>query len=375
MTDDVVRAISSRRHTRDALEEIRPKLAGLEPVLVVFFCSSNHDGLLIQTELKKLVPTAQIVGCTTAGEFTDQALTDGGLAVVALPRSKVLRCATALARYDAGESVEAAVHGAARRLAESLQVDLRELASDKWVGLLLNEGLHRLEDEVVEVVGHVAPLLSFVGGSAGDNLKSVECSVFCEGMDSTNGSVLVLMELAVPYVVLKTCSFEPTETKVRIGRVEDRIVYEIDGRPALRRYAELVGVEPEELDPVVFTANPFGLVIEGKPWVRSPVLCGPDGGVVFASRVIEGAELHLLRSTDLVGDTKRALAEAEQTLGRRPSVGILFNCAHRAVEMRVKELEPQFQAALGSFPVVGFHSYGENYLAQLNQTLVGLILG
>jgi len=79
--------------------------------------------------------------------------------------------------------------------------------------------------------------------------------------------------------------------------------------------------------------------------------------------------------TDLVGDTQHAIAEAAQSLGRKPSIGILFNCVHRAIEMRLKQLERQFQAAVSQFPVVGFHSYGENYLAQLNQTLVGLILG
>jgi hypothetical protein len=370
----VVRALSPQRDTTAALAELKPQLAGVEPSLVLFFCSSNHDGLQIQRELQALAPSATIAGCTTAGELTDQALSDGGVALVALSRGKVKRCAAVLADYE-GKDVETEVQGAARRLEERLQVSLRELSSDHWVGILLNEALHCLEDDVVDVVGHVAPLLSFVGGSAGDNLKGVQCTVFAEGRKSSNGSVLLLLELAVPHVIVKTCSFEPTQTKVRITRVQKRVVYEIDGQPALARYAEIVGTKPEQLGDMVFMANPLGVMIDGEPWVRAPTMCLPDGGIMFGARIIEGSELHLLRSTELVADTRRALQRGATQLGKAPSIGILFNCVHRAIEIQVRQIQGQFREAISAFPVAGFHSYGENYLTQLNQTLVGLLLG
>jgi hypothetical protein len=370
----VVRALSPLHDTHAALAELKPQLAGVEPSLILFFCSSNHDGLQIQRELQALAPSATVAGCTTAGEFTDQALSDGGVTLVALSRGKVKRCAAVLADYE-GKDVETEVQGAARRLEQRLQVSLRELSSDHWVGILLNEGLHRLEDDVVDVVGHVAPLLSFVGGSAGDNLRSVECTVFAEGRKSSNGSVLLLLELSVPYVIVKTCSVEPTQTKVRITRVQKRVVYEIDGQPALARYAELVGVKPEQLGDTVFMSNPLGVMIDGEPWVRAPAVCLPDGGIMFGARIIEGSELQLLRSTELVADTLRALQRGAAQLGKAPSIGILFNCAHRAIEIQVRQIQGQFRDAISAFPVAGFHSYGENYLTQLNQTLVGLLLG
>jgi hypothetical protein len=120
---------------------------------------------------------------------------------------------------------------------------------------------------------------------------------------------------------------------------------------------------------------PLGLVIDGEPWVRSPIAAMPDGGLMFGCRLLENQELYILRSTDLVGDTKRALADGAQRLGREPSVGLLFNCAHRCMEMNVKQLNAQFQSAISGFPVAGFHSYGESYLAQLNNTLIGLLIG
>jgi hypothetical protein len=214
-----------------------------------------------------------------------------------------------------------------------------------------------------------------VGGSAGDNLTIKQCTVFCEGRSSSNGSAFLLMEMAVPYTIVKTCSFEPTEKRVRITRVQHRIVYEIDGQPALQRYAEIVGVKPEEVNNVVFMSNPLGLMIDGEPWVRSPVALMPEGGIMFGCRLLEGSELHLLKTTELIGDTKQALAEGAQRLGKTPSVGLLFNCAHRCVEIEAKCIDAQFTEAISGFPAIGFNSYGESYLAQLNQTLIGLLLG
>ena len=100
----------------------------------------------------------------------------------------------------------------------------------------------------------------------------------------------------------------------------------------------------------------------------------PDGGVVFGCRVLKGSQLNLLRSTGLVPDTKAALERGSAQLGSQPSVALLFNCAHRCMEIKVKHLETEFCEAISHFPVAGFHSYGESYLAHMNQTLIALLL-
>jgi hypothetical protein len=372
---DVVCTHSDKRDTPEALRELLAGLQGCEPAAILFFCSANHDGIQLQKALKEFAPQAEVVGCTTGGEFTDKAYTDGGVAVVALSRAKVKRCAAELAEFDKGEAVESSVQAAARRLAAKLQVDLREVDTTRWVGVVLHEGLKGNEEEVNSVLGYIAPFLSFLGGSAGDNYKLAETLVFYDGRASNCGSVLLLMELAVPYAIVKTCSFEATDIKMRMSRVQGRVVYEIDGQAAVPTYAAKVGVKPEELGMPVFMGNPLGLIIEGEPWVRSPIAVLPDGGLLFGCKIIEGAELNLLKGTDLVRDTRDALAKGVSQLGSTPSVGLLFNCAHRCVEIRIKQLQEPFCEAISDFPVAGFHSYGESWLAHMNQTLIALLLG
>ncbi|HEX9620045.1 MAG TPA: FIST N-terminal domain-containing protein [Polyangiaceae bacterium] len=376
MTRDVVCAHSYHAETPAALAELTPELRDIEATAILFFCSAQHDGIAINAAMKELAPSAEVIGCTTGGEFTDKAYSQGGVTVVALSGNKVRRCAAALAEYDQGIAVDEAVRTAAASLAARLSIDLRAINPDTWIGVVLNEGLKGNEEEVNSILGQVAPLLSFLGGSAGDNFELKETAVFYDGRVSKNGSVFLLMELAVPHVILKTSSFEPTETRLRIGRVQGRIIQEINGQPAAAAYAAIVGAKPEDLGAMVFAGNPLGVVIEGEPWVRSPIMALPDGTLLFGCKVLEGSELHLLRSTNrLVEDTRRALDEAAKRLGREPSVGILFNCAHRCMEIKVKDLEAPFREVISGFPVAGFHSYGESWLAHMNHTLIGLLLG
>ncbi len=374
MARDIVSAHSAAASTDDAIRELLAALEGLRPTLVVFFTSMAHDGAKVSAALQQFAPDATVTGCTTAGEFTDARYGTGGISVMAFSSAKVKRVAAALATYETG--VEEGVLAATRELAGKLG-DLRELDPATHVGFIFNEAFHFHEDQVDELLGHAAPLLSFVGGSAGDDWAMKVARVYCNGRVSEDGCVLTLMELAVPYKIVKSSSFEATSTTLRMGKVQGRAVSEINGRPALQAYAEAIGVPVDQMNHEAFGANPLGVMIDGEPWVRSVIGVLPDGALNFGARMHEGAELSLLRYTDLVGDTKKVLADAEKELGRPASGAVLFNCAHRCLAINAMKLQDRFREALGScgYPIAGFHCYGEDWIAHLNQTMVGILFG
>jgi hypothetical protein len=296
-----------------------------------------------------------------------------GITAIALPKTKVLRAAVAQATYEVG--VDAGMHGAIASLEEQLGAHLRELDPERYVGVVLMDGLSNNEERVNELLGQAAPFLTFVGGSAGDDLAFERTSVYVDGASSTEGAALLVLEMEVPFAITKTCSFEPAGRTFRITRadVEHRIVWELDGRPATEVYAEAVGVAAEELDSTVFMSSPLGLMIDGEAWIRSPqrVL---DGGIKFYCQILEGIDVDLMRSTDLVQETRHALQVAEQQLGGRVSGGLMFNCILRRLEMDHRGAAREFVAAVGRFPVCGFHTYGESYVGHINQTLTGLLI-
>jgi hypothetical protein len=316
-----------------------------------------------------------VLGCTTAGEFTETGTGTGGVAAVAVPKPLVRRSASALADLSSG--VSKGVRAAVKEIETQLGESLREVDTDRYIGLMLVDGVHGSEEEINEALGDAAPLLSFVGGSAGDDLAFAETRVFLGGQSSHHGAALAVLQLSVPYAVVKTCSFTPADTEFVASKVdrERRIVWEFDGRPATERYAEAVGVAVDQLGSEVFMSRPLGLMIDGKPWIRSPQAVEEGGGIRFYCQILQGMRITLMTSTPLVTDTAVAMRAAAAEVGGTPSGAILFNCVLRRLEMDANGWADDFVGALGGVPTAGFHCYGESYLGHVNQTLTGVVFG
>lgn len=375
MTNDIASAHSYQRDAKQAADELIAQLKGMAPTALLFFCSHRHDGVALSKHLMAAFPGAQVIGCSTAGELTQNVSTTGSTSLLALGRSKVRRAKAALARFEDG--VEAGIQHAAAALGRGLSLDLRAADPRRYVGVVLVEGLRMNEEAANTALGNAAPLLSFVGGSAGDDVEFVKTQVFAQGEVSSDGAALLLLDVDVPFVVGKTCSFVPQSELLLItrGDLEQRIVYEINHRPALEVYAELLGTSPAALSSQTFMVAPFGIMIDGQPWIRSPQRALPDGGLKFYCQLAEGTEVQVMRSTDLVADTKREMARVREQLGGTLSGGLAFNCILRRLELDAKNLHGPFLEAFSGLEMAGFHTYGESFLAHINQTLTGLWFG
>jgi hypothetical protein len=343
------------------------------PRCIVFFAALSHDGAIIGQTLQASFPAAHIIGCSSNGEFTDGHFGKGGVAALALYDDTVGALASTQLALDAG--IRQGASAAAERLGQQLGVPLRELDPQRYVGIALLEGAKGREEQINEALGDVAPLLSFVGGSAGDNISFSGTWVFAAGRQEKDACALLVVELLRPFAILKTCNFVPTPTELTVTRADPsrRLILEIDGKPAAQRYAELIGAKAEELAFSHFLENPLGLMIDGEAWLRSGVRT--DGNALFfACAVLEGMTLHLMQATDIVEDTKHAFVRAAQQLGAPLRAAVLFNCAYRMLEVQLKGVQESYHQALSALTHAGLHSNGESYLGHINQTLTGLVI-
>ncbi|MEU7908599.1 FIST N-terminal domain-containing protein [Actinoplanes sp. NPDC049118] len=380
MTDTALARHASSGHsgstdTATAVRDVLGQLNHIDAGAVLFFAGPDHDGTLIAAEFANRFPDVPTIGCSTAGEFDQRGMSEGGLAAVALPTSVVSRAAAVLA--ELGGDVKAGVAAGVRELEKQLGTALRDLDPERHVGLMLIDGAHAVEEQVNEALGDAAPLLSFVGGSAADDMKFAETPVYCGSAVSANGVALLILELSVPYAIVKTSSFEPAGRTFAITKADDqlRIVREIDGRPAADVYAEALGVTVGELDFGTFAANPVGLMIDGKPWVRCAQAVIEGNGIKFACQILEGMDVELLKPTDMVRDTTEAMREAVDNVGGHASGAVLFNCAYRKLQIGAEHLEEKFIDSLGDTPSAGFHTFGESWLGNMNYTLTGVVFG
>jgi hypothetical protein len=120
---------------------------------------------------------------------------------------------------------------------------------------------------------------------------------------------------------------------------------------------------------------PLGLMIDGEPWIRSPQQVVDGGGLKFYCQILDGIDIDLMTPTDLIGETATALRAAAHELGDAPAGGVLFNCILRRLEIDATGQQQAFVDAVGVCPVGGFHTYGESYVAHINQTITGVLIG
>jgi hypothetical protein len=373
MKQSFINAFSEHRDIQDAAKDVIQQLGDIAPAAICFFTSHQHDGALLSKLLHQQYAGAEVIGCTTAGSFTEKKESISGTAILAMGPTVVKRCSAALANFDGG--VERGLRAAVNTISKALKIKPRTVDAKRFVGIVLLEGLKMTEEAANEELGNIAPAISFVGGSAGDNLEFKETKVFHNGHSSSNGAALLLMETATPFVVSKTCSFRTTGKKFTVTRADEanRTVYEFDGEPVLKKYAQAVGVSPDKLNASVFMTSPVGLMIDGKPWIRSPQQVLLDGGIKFFCRINEGMEIELMQATDLIVDLHAALKDAQQELGSPIRGGLVFNCILRRLELDAKNLHAAYLNCYSGMTIAGFHTYGESWLGHINQTSTALL--
>lgn len=91
---------------------------------------------------------------------------------------------------------------------------------EKYVGLILMDGVTRSEERVMEKIGDLTSVI-FVGGSAGDDLHFEKTFVYANGKAYTDAAVLVLLEPANGFDVIKTQSFRSTGKILEATQVDE----------------------------------------------------------------------------------------------------------------------------------------------------------
>ncbi|WP_024285127.1 FIST signal transduction protein [Cellulomonas sp. KRMCY2] len=351
---------------------LRAELAGRPASVVLYFASADYSPTDLAGPLTAAFEGASVIGCSTAGEFTDHASGTHGVTAVALPAGIAGRHAAALGHL--GNDAAAGTSEALRTIETELGTPLRDLDPETWVGFVLIDGMHGAEEVVNEQIGNAAPLLNVVGGSAGDDLAFERTWVAVGDQVSWQGVAFVIAEVLVPFEVVKTCSFTPTGTVLRITKadVATRTVWEFDGRPALDVYAESLGLATTAVDASAFLEHPVGLMVDGVPFIRSPQQIVEGGGIRFYCQILEGMDVELMQGGDLVADTAAAVSAARESLGTA-SGAVYFNCILRRLELDALDQTEPFVDALGGIPSAGFHTYGETWLGHINQTLTGVV--
>jgi hypothetical protein len=348
--------------------ELAAQLSDVSAKFILFFASSNFEPAALGAAMKKHFPKVDIIGCTTAGELVNEKVLKNSVVAMAFDSEALEDVAIGVVENLKTENQVPQVFAAFEEHTKQKMIDLDV---NRYVGLILIDGLSGAEEKVMDKIGDLTNIL-FVGGSAADDMKLQVTYVFANGKAYTNAAVLALLKPKTGFEVVKTQSFCDTKKVLKATRVNEaeRIVYEFDGKPAREAYASAVEL------PVVqasskFMDQPFGLMIEEEPFVRG-LREFQDDALVFFCHIKEGMELNLLQPTDIVQDTQAIIQVKKEKLGRISGL-IHFNCCFRALQLEQWGQWEEYGKIFADIPTVGFSTYGEQYLGHINQTSTMLI--
>jgi hypothetical protein len=344
-----------------------------EADLVLIFGSrlALQDHELLRS-IQQVAGNALLFGCSTAGEICGTQVSDDSVIVTAIKfgSTKIQGARTALrSRHDS--------YDAGKRLARSFQ---REGLSHVLVlsdGLMVNgsaltSGLH----------DGFATGVTISGGLAGDGVRFQDTTVMLGGKpaDRTIAAVGFYGKRLQIGLAAKG-GWDAFGPERLITRSDGNVLYELDGRPALKLYRDYLGEHGHQLPAGgLFFPLSVRAGTNAPGCVRTPTSVDKTrGSIAFAGDVPKGSYARLM-----TGNFNRLIASAGdaarecRTASPAPDFALLVSCAGRKLVLgqRIEEEVEQVRAVFPGAVMNGFYSYGEIAPAEpaapselLNQTM------
>jgi len=366
---------STSTDARTAARELHAAIGAPKAALAVFYAAPTYDLDVLGAELARLFEGVHLIGCTTAGEITPLGYMNGALTGVSLESPDLVVESAVLDslrefQFLRGEAVAKALADAVERRG------IAPTASNTF-GFLLIDGLCNQEEAVVASLARAIPNIGLIGGSAGDGTRFERTFTYHDGAFHQDHAVFTLVQTSHPFVVFKTQHFVSSTEKMVVTQADParRIVTEINGEPAVREYARLVGLDVQKLTPLIFAAYPVVVKVGGAYYVRSIQKVNPDESLSFFCAIDEGIVLTVARGVDMVENLRSAFEEVRAKIGP-PEVVLGCDCILRHLEVDQKGIREEISNIFVENHVIGFGTYGEQFNAMhVNQTFTGVAIG
>ena len=352
-----------------AVKQLREKFAGFPVKTLVFFASSKYDGPRVASLIRDAFPGALTLGCSSYAELGEGATHSGVISAMAFSPDSLACVEAVVAENISGDPM--AVDKAFALLETKLGAKMMDLDFHRHFGVILFDGTSPNIEKVMERIGNLSDII-FVGGYASDDFSMTRIQQYLDGKAYRDAAVLAVFKPTGTFALLKTQSAESLGKSFIATRVDEasRTILELDGVPAAEAYARGIGIPKDKLTDEHFLLYPLGLMASGEPFIRAGRRILDNGGLQLFCSVKEGQRLVLMKTGDIVASTARALEAKREQLGKIG--GILdFDCAHRAMTLETDPVAvDNYGKLFKDTEAAGFATFGEAYIANVNQTSV-----
>lgn len=377
---------SSRTTLRDpaaAAEDLLTQLGAGTPKLVTLFASSDRDQRAVNEAVRARLPSStRLIGASAGGEIDNAGIHQGSVVLGALDGD--FDVGIGLGKGLTNDAISAGVDAVAHACAE-LGIRAADLSPRKHVGIVIDDGAKMKKEELLIGALEKNQSLVLVGGGASDTELDPALQktfVHVDGQVVNDSALVAIFSTDAPWAALRSHWYEPSGKTLTITKVDPTHTraLEIDGRPAVQRYAELVGAEVTELDfPNLkgFSGRPTALRVGREYFMRTPMYSLPDASIRFANLLDEGTELEIMQIGDMAAHTLNFFQDELPKRVSNPQAALLFHCGARTwlslAHGQIGALSAAFKEAP---PAVGFNVGFEIYCGfQINTTLATLVFG
>lgn len=363
-----------------AADEICAGLGAMMPRLLCVFAPRAFDHGALNRALRERLPRVRLVGASCAAQIDRDGTHRGQVVAAAL--SGDFDVGLGLGRRMSIEPIKAGSM-AMIEACEDLGIRPANLTK-RHVGIVIDDGHRARKEEFLVGMMEANPTLVLVGGGAGNDLADPVqrgAMLHVDGRVATDAVLVALIETDARWAAMRTHGYEPTGQRVRVTKVDasGARALEIDGRPAAQRYADILGVGVDELEfgkPRGFAMAPTAVRVGREYFMRSPWRPMPDGSILFANLLEEGAELEIMAAGDFVTTTRRFFDEEVPARLGTPTAALLFHCTARMAFYEAIGRGGELGAAFSKPWAAGMNCQFETYCGiSLNTTLNVLAFG
>ena len=365
MTESIVaktQAADSREAGADLGGQLCSGFGGQPADAAIIFAAPRYDGGALLTAFQDACDCTNIVGCSTAGEFTSDGPTESSACAIGL-RSTDIRFSVGV-----GTNLRLDRAHAAQSIVQSF-CGLSESPHPHRYALILTDALAGYTEELMEQLTVLTGgAYQLFGGGAGDEDRFRKTNVFCGTQSFTDAAVALEFVSSKPLGIGVKHGWVPASQPMRVTEAEGMRLISLDAVPAaeiIAEYAARTGQRFDAGDPIpFFLHNLIGIDTGAGHKLRVPLAVQPDGSIVCAAEIPTGTTVQMMRTSS--GSASMAAAgaavEALQHLqGRAPAAALFFDCAATRLRLGQEfglELD-EVSRALGQVPYAGCNTYGQ----------------
>ena len=327
------------------------------PQLVFIF----GDTAIIETknvyaQVRTLYPQSHILIATNAGTILGKDLLDSTLSLAALyfEKTRIWYAETTIDDIHKSRDVGA-------RLAEFLPTtDLRH-------AFVVSDGVGVNGSQLVEGINATIPnTIAVTGALAADGFRSERTYVGLNAKPKRNTVGLIgFYGKHIHIAYSSQTGWHATSKKYTITRSDGNVLYELDNRPAVEVFTEIMGEELAAHLPTSGGAFPLELQLkDGSKVIRTVIGYDKEHqSLTFAGDIPSGTDAYIMNTTNelLAEHAGRAANKAMEKLGMQPQFALPVSCYGRKAFMKENtHLEVEALAKeLGTTPTFGFYTNGE----------------